>query len=74
MTPECETMTMTGWTALKVKGFHAEYMTLINSLVGLHARLTEDGEDAIADDLRNIWLASLDRLNSEVLVDPKDLH
>ncbi len=68
---------MTGWTALlneKVKGFHAEYMTLIDSLVGLHARLTEHGEDRIAEDLRSLWLASLDRLNSEVLVDPKDLH
>ena len=58
----------------KLKGYHAEYMTLINSLVGLHARLTEDGEQATADDLRSLWLASLDRLNSEVLVDPKDLH
>ena len=58
----------------KFKGVHSEYIALINSLVGLHARLTEDGEDAIADDLRSIWLASLDRLNSEVLVDPKALH
>ncbi len=58
----------------KFKGVHSEYIALINSLVGLHARLTEDGEDGIADDLRNIWLASLDRMNSEVFVDPKELN
>ena len=75
MTPDYETMT--GWTALlneKVKGYHAEYMTLINELIGLHAGLVEDGEDAIADNLRSLWLASLDRLNSEVLVARRDMH
>jgi len=70
-------MVMTGAATLandKLKGIHAEYQALIKSLGGLHARLVEAGEDEIADDLRNIWLASLDRLNSNVLQSPAKMH